>query len=86
MISTPDEVAITEAAIGTLRALLAGLTGRIATYGYRDGGLICEDRTSPARPRMWRIAADGALLPDSSYNFSSGAFIRVPAPIEAVAL
>jgi hypothetical protein len=29
---------------------------------------------------MWRIAADGALLPDSSYDFARCAFVSVPVP------
>jgi hypothetical protein len=82
--SHADELAITEAAIQTFRQLLAMVSGRITTHAYRDGGLICEDRTSRARPRMWRIAADGALLPERSYNFSRGGFIRAPAPVEGV--
>jgi hypothetical protein len=34
---------------------------------------------------MWRIAPDGVLLPDSSYNFARQSFIRVPLPREALA-
>ena len=80
--SALGELTITEEAIGTFRALLGALTGRVRTHAYRDGGLICEDRTSPARPRVWRIAADGALLPERSYNFARGGFISVPLPAE----
>jgi hypothetical protein len=79
------EVAITDAAIAALRQLVGALTGRVATHGYRDGGLICEDRTSRGRPRMWRIGADGGLLPDSSYNYADGAFVSTPVPGQAVA-
>ena len=77
-----DEVTISEAAIRTCGALLAATTGRIRTHAYRDGGLICEDRSSRARPRLWRIAADGRLVPDSSYSFARGAFISAPVPQE----
>ncbi len=80
-----DEVTVTEAAIRTCGRLAALMARRIAIHAYRDGGLICEDRTSRARPRVWRISPDGALLSDSSYNFTRQAFIRVPLPQEAIA-
>lgn len=80
-----DQVTITEAAIRTCGRLVALMAGRIATHAYRDGGLICEDRTSRARPRMWRITPDGTLLPDCSYSFTRGGFARVPLPREAAA-
>jgi hypothetical protein len=80
-----DEVTVTEAAIRTCGRLVALMTSRITTHAYRDGGLICEDRSSRARPRMWRITPDGALLSDSSYNFMRQAFVRVPVPQEAIA-
>jgi hypothetical protein len=80
-----DGVRVSDAAITTWRRFFAVTAGRIRTHAYRDGGLICEDRNSPARPRLWRIAADGALLPDSSYNFTRRAFIRVPVPGEVLA-
>jgi hypothetical protein len=80
-----DEVTVTEAAIRTCGRLVALMAGRIATHAYRDGGLICEDRTSRARPRMWRITPDGALLSDSSYHFTRQAFSQVPLPQEAIA-
>ena len=79
-----DEVTITDAAIRTCGQLVALMAGRIATHAYRYGGLICEDRTSRARPRMWRIGPDGTLLSDHSYSFSRGAFARVPVPQEAI--
>lgn len=82
--SSVDELLITEAAITTFRQLLDTLTGRITTHGYGDGGLICEDRTNRARPRIFRIAADGELLPDSIYSFSRGGFVRAPAPRQVV--
>jgi hypothetical protein len=82
--SSADEVPTSEAAMTTFRQLLGALTGRVSTYASRDGGLICEDRSSPGRPWMWRIAADGALLPDSSYDFALRAFVSVPVPGRAV--
>jgi hypothetical protein len=75
-----DKVVVSEAAISTCVRLLAAMRGRIRTHPYRDGGLICEDRTSRARPRMWRIAPDGALLADSSYNFARRAFVSSQLP------
>jgi hypothetical protein len=81
-----DDITVTEAAIRTCGRLLAAMTCRIKTYAYHDGGLICEDRSSPARPRMWRVAADGALLPDSSYSFARREFVSVPAPAISVRL
>lgn len=80
-----DEVAITEAATRTCGRLVALMAGRLATHAYRDGGLICEDRTSRARPKMWRITPDGTLLPDCSYSFTRGTFGRAPLPREAAA-
>ncbi|HEY1524332.1 MAG TPA: hypothetical protein VGF70_15080 [Solirubrobacteraceae bacterium] len=79
------EATITEAALRTCGRLVALMAGRIATHASSDGGLICEDRTSRARPRMWRIMPDGALLSDSSYNFTRQKFIRAPLPQEAAA-
>lgn len=80
-----EEVTITEAAIRTCGRLVAVMAGRIATHAYRDGGLICEDRTSRARPKMWRITPDGTLLPDCSYSFTRRGFARVPLPRETTA-
>ncbi len=82
--SQPNEIAVSAAASRTCGRLLAAAGGRIRTYAYRDGGLICEDRASRARPRMWRIAADGRLLPDSSYSFARRAFVSAPVPGEPV--
>jgi hypothetical protein len=79
------EVTVTEAAIRTCGRLVALMAGRIATHASRDGGLICEDRASRARPRLWRITPEGALLSDSSYNFTRQAFTAVPVPQEALA-
>jgi hypothetical protein len=84
--SAHHEPAVSEAALRTCDRLLANMTGMVKTHAYRDGGLICEDRTSPARPRVWRIAADGALLPDSSYSFRHQAFVLAPLPAISVRL
>ena len=78
------EIAVSRAALRTYGRLRAAMAGRVRTYAYRDGGLICEDRTRPARPRMWRIAADGALLPDSTYSFARRAFVSTPGPLETL--
>jgi len=78
-----EELTISEAAIATCGRLVAAMAGRIATHASRDGGLICEDRTSRARPRMWRIAPDGGLLPDSSYSYVRHSFTRAPLPQES---
>jgi hypothetical protein len=83
--SQPAEIALSRAARRTYRRLLAHASGRIRTHAYRDGGLICEDRSSRARPRMWRITADGRLLPDSTYSFARRTFVSLPAPGQALA-
>lgn len=70
------------AASRTCGRLLAGSSRRIRTYAYRDGGLICEDRASRARPRIWRIGPDGQLLPDSTYSFARREFVSLPVPEE----
>lgn len=80
-----EEVTITEAAIRTCGRLVTAMAGRITTHAYRDGGLICEERTSRARPWMWRITPEGTLLSDSGYSFTQGSFARVPLPQEAMA-
>lgn len=74
------EIEITDAAIGTYRRLLTVIGGRVNTYPAGDGGLICEHVVNRARPTMWRISADGAVIPDSRYSFARGGFIRNPLP------
>jgi hypothetical protein len=78
--SSHGETEITEAAIRGYGRLLSAVGGRIETHASRDGGLICEDRTVPARPTAWRVAPDGAVLPDSPYNFRLGAFVTAGLP------
>ncbi|MFL5824486.1 MAG: hypothetical protein ACJ764_13715 [Solirubrobacteraceae bacterium] len=61
--------------------MLAAMAGRVKTHGYRDGGLICEDRTSRARPSAWRISPDGSVVPARVYSFARRAFISGPLPV-----
>lgn len=65
---------ITDAAIEGFARLIAATGARFITYGREDGGLICEDRTSRARPRLWRILPSGRILPDSRYSFTAHRF------------
>jgi len=78
--SSHGEIEITDAAIGGYSRLLSAVGGRIATHASRDGGLICEDRTVPARPTVWQVLPDGAVLPDNPYNFLLGAFVTASLP------
>lgn len=71
---------ITDAAIGTYARLLATTGRRLRTHGSADGGMICEDRTSPARPRIWKISPDGAMVPDTLYSFALRAFTAAALP------
>jgi hypothetical protein len=74
------EIEITDAAIGGFRHLLREVRGKLETHASGDGGLICEDRTVRMRPTIWRISPDGAVLPDSPYNFRRRAFISAELP------
>ena len=78
--SSNGEIEITDAAIGGYSRLLTAVRGRIETHPSRDGGLICEDRTVPARPTVWRVLPNGVVLPDSPYNFLLGAFLTASLP------
>jgi hypothetical protein len=78
--SCRGEIEITEAAISGFSRLLSAVRGRIETHAFGDGGLICEDRTVRARPRIWRVTPDGAVLPDTPYNFRLRAFISAGLP------
>jgi hypothetical protein len=75
-----DELEITAAAIGAFARLLTTTGRRFKTQGTTDGGLICEDRTSPARPAVWKISPDGGLVADSCYSYPLRAFTSVPLP------
>jgi hypothetical protein len=74
------DVEITEAAIGSYRRLLRAVGGMIQLHASRDGGLLCEDRRSRARPRIWRIAPDGAVEADRPYSFTRRAFVAAQLP------
>jgi hypothetical protein len=74
------EVEISHAAIAALRRIRAAFAGRVDTHGARDGGLICELRNGRSRPMILRVAADGAVLPDSPYSFRLRAFVPAGLP------
>ncbi|HEV3130182.1 MAG TPA: hypothetical protein VGY32_14455 [Solirubrobacteraceae bacterium] len=78
--SADREMKITEAASGAYGMLLAALGRGVTTHPFRDGGLICEDRTRSARPTLWRISPEGAVLPDSQYSFAHRSFITSALP------
>jgi hypothetical protein len=77
---THPQSEITEAAIGAYGNLLAALGHRLVTHPFGDGGAICEDRTRWARPTLWRISSDGAVLPDSRYSFAARGFVTSSLP------
>jgi hypothetical protein len=74
------EVKITRAAIRGYGRLLRAVGGRIQLHASSDGGLICEDRTSRARPRIWRISPDGVVEPDRPYSFVGRSFVAAELP------
>jgi hypothetical protein len=74
------ELEVTDAALGAYARLRAIIGERLRTHPARDGGLICEDRKVYTRPALWRISPDGAVLADSRYSFTLGAFARVALP------
>jgi hypothetical protein len=74
------EIEITDAALDAYSRLVRAVAGRVTTHGASDGGLICEYRTLSGRPTILRVSPDGALLPDSPYNFVLGAFIPAGLP------
>jgi hypothetical protein len=78
--SRRGEIEITDAAISGLSRLLSAVRGRIETHASGDGGLICEDRTFRARPTIWRVSPDGAVLADTPYDFRLRAFIPAGLP------
>ena len=79
-LASGDEFEISAAAICGYGRLLRALGGKVITHGTKDGGLICEHRAAAARPTLWRISPDGAVLPDSPYNFLLGAFVTASLP------
>jgi hypothetical protein len=74
------DVEITAAAIRSYARLLRAVGGKILLHAGKDGGAICEDRRSPARPTVWRISPDGVVEPDHPYNFMLQAFISARLP------
>ena len=81
-VSSSEEIEISPAAIGAYGRLLGAVGRRIYTYATPDGGLICEDRTSRARPTMWRILRDGEILPDRPYDYLRAGFVAGELPTE----
>jgi hypothetical protein len=81
-VSSSEEIEISPAAIGAYGRLLGAVGRRIYTYATQDGGLICEDRTSRARPTMWRILCDGEILPDRPYDYLLAGFVAGELPTE----
>jgi hypothetical protein len=75
-----DEIETSEAAIGAYTRLFSAVRSSIETHPSADGGLICEARTGRSRPTLWRVSPDGAVLPDSPYNFALRAFITADLP------
>jgi hypothetical protein len=75
-----DEFEITAAAICGYGRLLRVLGGTVITHAAKDGGLICEHRAASPRPTLWRISADGTVVPDSPYSFLLGAFVPASLP------
>lgn len=78
--SSCDEIEISAGAICGYGRLLGLLGATLITHATKDGGLICEHRTPRARPTLWRISADGEVLPDSPYSFVSRAFVTANLP------
>ena len=74
------EIKVTSAAIGAYGTLLVALGRKVTTHPFADGGLICEDRTRWARPTLWRISPEGAVLPDTSYSFAQRTFVTSALP------
>jgi hypothetical protein len=78
--SSGDQIEISDAAIASYKRLRDAVRGRLVTHAAGDGGLICEERTHRARPTIWRVAPDGAVLPDRPYNFALRTFITAGLP------
>jgi hypothetical protein len=79
--SVSDEIEISDAAICGYGRLLRAISGTVITHATYDGGLICEHRARAARPTLWRISSDGAVVPDSPYSFLLGAFVTASLPL-----
>lgn len=74
------DIEITSAAMRTYGRLVTSSGGRVIGHPFPDGGVICEDRTRFARPTLWRIRADGRLLPDNRYSFMRRGFVTTTVP------
>jgi hypothetical protein len=73
--SDAAETEITAAAIRGFGRLWHAVAADLRTHPTGDGGLICEDRRSPTRPTLWRVAPDGTIHPDTPYSFRLGEFV-----------
>lgn len=80
--SSGGETEISLAAVGGYGRLLRAIGCRLTSHASRDGGLICEFRASSARPVFWRVLPDGEILPDTPYNYVSGAFVAGVMPVK----
>lgn len=74
------EIEITAAALSAYGHLFRAVGRMIRTHAAGDGGLICEDRTVPAKPVVWRICPDGVVMPDRLYSFAERAFTAAVLP------
>jgi hypothetical protein len=81
--SRTPEIEITAAAISGVSRLRRALEANLRTYPCGDGGLICEDGRSRARPKLWRVSPDGSIQPDAPYNFRLREFVTAPVPVGA---
>lgn len=73
-----DTGEITRAAVAGFARLRRTVGGRFATHPFHDGGLICEQRRGRARSVLWRVAADGTVIPDTPYSYAQRAFVAAP--------
>ena len=71
---------ITPAAIRAFGRLWHAVAADLRTHPTGDGGLICEERGSRTRSRLWRVAPDGVIEPDRPYDFRLGQFVSVALP------
>jgi hypothetical protein len=79
-VRSSDEVEISPAAIAAYGRLLGALGRRVYTHGTPDGGLICEDRSCPVRPTLWRIVRNGEILADRPYSYTRAGFVTGELP------
>lgn len=74
------EVEITAEAIRGYSRLRRAVGPRIRIHVSGDGGMICEDASWPAHPRLWRVGSDGTIGADQRYSFSRRAFVMDQLP------